>query len=80
MSRLVSAMLRIYIPVMFVWYISFIFKTLLRNVGMRFQIRENLMRINNIDSILEETRGNKTIAAALQNSAESASQRAAEIR
>uniref|UniRef100_A0A915C6Q9 Laminin subunit beta-1 n=2 Tax=Parascaris TaxID=6254 RepID=A0A915C6Q9_PARUN len=44
------------------------------------KIRENLMRINNIDSILEETRGNKTIAAALQNSAESASQRAAEIR
>ncbi|VDK43423.1 unnamed protein product [Anisakis simplex] len=44
------------------------------------QIRENLMKINNIDSILDETRGNKTIAGALQNSAESASKRAAEIR
>uniref|UniRef100_A0A183UXE9 Laminin subunit gamma-1 n=1 Tax=Toxocara canis TaxID=6265 RepID=A0A183UXE9_TOXCA len=44
------------------------------------KIRENLMKINNIDSILDETRGNKTVAGALQNSAESASERAAEIR
>lgn len=45
-----------------------------------FQIREKLVQINNIDVILNETRGNKTIAAALQSSAETASKRAAEIR
>ncbi|VDK28557.1 unnamed protein product [Gongylonema pulchrum] len=43
------------------------------------KIREKLMNINNIDIILNETRGNKTIAEALQKSAESASMRAAEI-
>ncbi|VDN83513.1 unnamed protein product [Brugia pahangi] len=44
------------------------------------QVRERLLNINNIDIILNETRGNKTIAEALQKSAELASMRAAEIR
>ncbi|VDP21573.1 unnamed protein product, partial [Onchocerca flexuosa] len=44
------------------------------------QVRERLLNINNIDIILNETRGNKTIAEALQKSAELASMRAAEIK
>ncbi|VDN07204.1 unnamed protein product [Thelazia callipaeda] len=44
------------------------------------QVREKLQSINNIDVILNETRGNKTIAEALQKSAELASMRAAKIR
>lgn len=44
------------------------------------QVRERLSNINNIDIILNETRGNKTIAEALQKSAELASTHAAEIR
>uniref|UniRef100_A0A914C176 Laminin subunit beta-1 n=1 Tax=Acrobeloides nanus TaxID=290746 RepID=A0A914C176_9BILA len=43
------------------------------------KIREKVLQTQDIDKILEETRGNKTTAAALQASAERASQRAASI-
>jgi len=44
------------------------------------QIREKLREISNIDAILDETRGNKTVAGALQAKAEVASRRSEAIR